>query len=466
MGWAYAAFLGSLVSDPAQTGADLARTIVDSYIVGDVRVQDDAARAEYLQEAYGTDQDVGPDELGAKESETVTLTAVDLSQLPALMDALDVFALALSYVDPSVVSEARTYAQSFDSVFGDDEPSPYLDLGNFAGLAAQLAGSPELDAAVGALSDAYQTAMVAEYHGEGRPGATGFTIFFPTPDLLVAVGTEDSPVSYTGYASRFAGASLWDDFLAYHYTNRAIDPAAAQPGLLDPVTGAGVDLDQYAAPLLDGEAQAAGPDVASSLSIAPLEASTEQLTAGQTVTLSTQIGGGGDVGYIYIEASRFDPETDSYVIEDVDFVAADDTAAYGGINYPVWTEGDLADFSFDWEPTIYALSDGQTEAIALLDPTAYGIGDEDTEYEVRGIYTFADTGEMRAVTMTFDGTLTYRRLLSFTGEDGTGAPRAMTPIQGDTFTISEDRYELDADGAWVVNEYPGDTLTFGARPSS
>ena len=66
--------------------------------------------------------------------------------------------------------------------------------------------------------------------------------------------------------------------------------------------------------------------------------------------------------------------------------------------------------------------------------------------------------------MTFDGTLTYRRLLSFTGEDGTGAPRAMTPIQGDTFTISEDRYELDADGQWVVNEYVGDTLTFGGSP--
>ena len=74
-----------------------------------------------------------------------------------------------------------------------------------------------------------------------------------------------------------------------------------------------------------------------------------------------------------------------------------------------WTADDLADFSFDWEPTIYALSDGTTEAFALLDPTVYGVGDDDTEYEVRGTYTFADTGATRAATMTFDGTLTYIR---------------------------------------------------------
>ena len=46
--------------------------------------------------------------------------------------------------------------------------------------------------------------ILAEKHGAGKPGASGLTFFFPAPELLVGVGTADSPISYTGYASRFA----------------------------------------------------------------------------------------------------------------------------------------------------------------------------------------------------------------------------------------------------------------------
>ena len=45
MGWAYSKFLGQLVDKPKQTGADLAKSIVNSYIVDDVRIQDDEARS-------------------------------------------------------------------------------------------------------------------------------------------------------------------------------------------------------------------------------------------------------------------------------------------------------------------------------------------------------------------------------------------------------------------------------------
>ena len=463
IGWAYAEFLGALVEKPTQSGKQLARSIVDTYIAGDTRIQDDAARADYVMEVYGTEEEIAPEDLATMEGKSATLTAVDLTKLPPLIDALNEFAVALTEVDPAAVARARTYAQSFESVFGEEAPSPYLDLGNFANLATEFAASKSLDAALRTLNKAYKAAIIAEKHGAGRPGATGFSIFFPTPELLIAVGTEVSEQSYTAYASRFAGASLWDDFLVFHYTNQDIDVEAVEPALLDAERAADADLEEYAAPLLADDNALPAPGVETDLSMTPLEVSSDEIAAGDTVLLSTQITG-EDIGYIYIEVTRYDEESDTYILEDMDFVAADDTVEFDGIYYPAWTEDDLADFIFEWEPTIYSLSDGESEAIALFEPSVYGASDEEAEYDVRGIYTFADTGEERYATMKFDGNLVYTGLLTFTGEDGTGAPRAMNPRQGDTFTIIEQRYELDDGGDWVVNEYPGDTLTFGGEP--
>ncbi|MBK8047285.1 MAG: hypothetical protein IPK16_09280 [Anaerolineales bacterium] len=248
IGWAYSKFLAQLAAKPKQNGAELAKNIVKSYITDDVRIQDDDARSEYLAQNFGTDEDVSPKELAQHQAKDTTLTAVDLSAMPAYMEALNEFVMALTSVDPAAIARARTYAQSYESVFGDDVASPYLDLGNFAKLANEFAGSEELDAAVVGLQKAAKKFILAEKHGEGRPGSTGLTIFFPTPDLLVGVGTAESTISYTDYASRFAGASLWDDFLAFHYTNRDFDPDAALPDLLDPETGQTADLTEFSAP--------------------------------------------------------------------------------------------------------------------------------------------------------------------------------------------------------------------------
>lgn len=464
IGWAYASFLGELADDPAQNGKSLAKSIVESYIAEDIRIQDEDARGEYVAEVYGIDEEVSPQELAEAESQSVTLTAVDLTKFPALVDALNEFAYTLTEVDPAAVARARTYAQSFESVFGEEAPSPFLDLGNFAALVSEFAASKPLDTALRTLTKAYKAAIIAEKHGAGRPGATGFSIFFPTPELLVAVGTEVSEQSYTAYASRFAGASLWDDFLVFHYTNQDIDPDAVEPALLDPETAAEADLDDYAAPLLADDAeQLPAPGIDTELSMTPLEVSSDEIAADDTVLLSTQITG-EEIGYIYIEVSRYDEESDAYIVEDMDYIAADDTVEFEGIYYPAWTAEDLEDFIFEWSPTIYALSDGETEAFALFEPAVYGAGDEDGEYDVRGIYTFADSGEERYATMKFNSVLEYKGLLTFTGADGTGAPRAMNPRPGDTFTIIEQWYELDDDGEWVVNDYLGDVLTFGDTP--
>jgi hypothetical protein len=463
IGWAYAELLGSLENKPGQSGRDLAKTIVTSYIAEDVRIQDDEARSDYVLDVYGTEDAVDPDELAELESQSVTLTAVDLTKFPALIEALNEFAYALTEVDPEAIARARTYAQTFESVFGEELPSPYLDLGNFVGLVAELAQSKELTAAARTLNRAYLAAILAEKHGPGRPGASGFSIFFPVPELLTAVGTELSELSYTGYASRFAGASLWDDFLVFHYTNQDVDPDAVEPELLDAENAAEFDLADYAAPLLETAPEMAAPGIDTELSMEPLEVSQDEITAGESTLLSTQISG-ENVGYVYIEVSRYDEESEAYVVEDLDYIAAEETVEFDGIYYPAWSAEDLEEFIFEWEPTLYSLSDGETEAFALLEPSVYGASDQEGEYDVRGIYTFADSGQERYAILKFNGLLDYKGMLAFTGAEGTGAPRALLPQAGDTFTILEQWYQLDEEGEWEVGEYIGDTLTFGSKP--
>ena len=407
---------------------------------------------------------MSPRALGQEESKDVTLTAVNLQTMPAYMTALNDFAFALTAVDPAAIAKARTYAQSFESVFGEDAPPPYLDLGNFAKLVAELAGSEDLDAAVTALQTAAKKFILAEKHGPGKPGATGLTIFFPSPELLFEVGTADSETSYTGYASRFAGASLWDDFLAFHYTNRDIDPELAAVDLLDAKTGQTADIEAYATPLLeDSEVAYAAPGIDIELSIAPIEVSSEEIAADETTLLGTSIAG-ENIGYIYVEAARYDEESDSYSIEDRDFVLADDTQEVDGVSYPVWTAQDLEDFIYEWSPTVYSLSDGENEAFALLDPVVYGAGDSDTEYAVNGIYTFADSGKEREATMYFDGALEFKSIFGFSGANGNGAPGKSRRKRVTQFTIYEEWVETDDDGNEVNNQYLGDTLTFSGQP--
>ena len=48
-------------------------------------------------------------------------------------------------------------------------------------------------------------------------------------DALTIYGPHQNPVtgaqSYTAVARRFSEVSLWDDFLGFHYTGRAFEPA-------------------------------------------------------------------------------------------------------------------------------------------------------------------------------------------------------------------------------------------------
>lgn len=462
LGWAYAHFLGQLAAKPTQSGAVLSKAIVNSYIVNDLRITDAAARQDYLAE-LGEDDTLTARSLGQTMRTDATLTAVDLRKFPGLMAALNHFAFALTAGDPAAIAKARTYAQAFETVFDPEEPSPYLDLGNFANLVTGFADTPEVTAAHQKLRNAYRAAILAETHGPERPGASGLSLFFPTPELLVAVGLAESDPAYTAYASRFIGASLWDEFLLFHYTNQDVDPEAVKLDLLDPVAGPKANLAAYAVPLLAEVDAITTPGVETALRMTPLEVSSDEIAADETVLLATQITGEA-IGYIYIEVTRYDEENDAYILEDLDFIASAESAATDGVVYPLWTADDLDDFIYEWSPTIYSLQAGDEEAFALFEPEVYGTGTTDTEYVVRGIYTLAKSQEQRYALLHFDGDLNFKAIFGFQDLDGSGAPRQITPRKGDTFTILEQWYTINDEDEWEITEQPGATLTYTGTP--
>ncbi|MBL7199151.1 MAG: hypothetical protein ISS56_03290 [Anaerolineae bacterium] len=442
LGWAYTSFLEALKANPDMDGANLSRLIVDSYIQEDQRIVDDQARAELLSRGspmgglFGT---VTARQLAQQMEQNITLTAIDLGSMAVLMDSVNDLSFALQGARQPVVARARTYAQSFTSIFGNDIPPSYIDLGNFGQLLKQESGDPDVSQAVDRVLASLDRAVIAERHGPKKPGATGVSIYFPNSQLYGSPVT--GPESYTAVARRFAQESLWDDFLAFHYTGRSFERAAG--AIAVPERGTPVD------------APGAGQIEAS-----PIALSGRVAAPGRPVLLSTDIHG-SNVGYVYLSVGLYDKESNSVYLADTDYLESDDTREVDGVYYPDWGPDGEFTMEFEWEPIVFAINDGIDSVVALFTPQSYGAAPENATYTVEGTYTYADGGESRHARLYFsDGML--RQVYGFTGEGGTGAPREIIPQPGDQFTVIEKWMDLDQSGKVVqVATQQGGTLTFG-----
>ncbi len=449
VGWAYAGFLEALVANPDMDGAQLGRLIVDSYIRDDRRFADDQARSELLRAGsplgglfsllIGGGGTASPEQLVQQMEQNITLSAIDLSALPELINSFNALSFALQGDQQPMVARARTYAQSFTSVFGKDSPPSYIDLGSFTRLLIRESTNSDVNQAADRLLSSMSRAVVAEKHGANKSGATGISIYFPTSQHYRDPRT--GPQSYTAIASRFASETLWDDYLAFHYTGRAFEPAAAA----------------VVVPERTEEIIAPG---AGQIEVSPVTLSDDVAAPGRPVILSADISG-QNIGHVYLFVGYYDQESNSIFVADTDYLESLETREIDGVYYPDW--GESADFTmeFEWEPLMFAISDGVDSVIAMLDPEVYGAAPEDAVYTVEGLYTYADGGESRYARLYFrDGFL--RQVFGFTGTDGTGAPREIIPQTGDTFTVLEKWMDLDQNGrAAQVVRVQGGTLTFG-----
>ncbi|MBE0685275.1 MAG: hypothetical protein IH585_04675, partial [Anaerolineaceae bacterium] len=282
LGWAYSAFLSLLVYDPSISTADLATNIVESYIDQDKRITDENARMDYLRQNSSSGGFFGPARVSAEQlvsqlEKNITLTAVDLNALPDFVETFNDFTFAMQDIDQSLVASARNYAQSYTSIFGNQVPPSFIDLGHFVQLVAKQSNDSRIRTAANNVLSSLQNVIVAERHGNSKPGSTGIAIYFPNSTLYRSPYTGMQ--SYIALADRFARVTLWDDFLVYHYNDRSFSVDAAEPVV----------------PATSGITRAPG---SGTISLSQITTSANSVTPGDAVRLSIDITG-EQVGYVY-----------------------------------------------------------------------------------------------------------------------------------------------------------------------
>jgi hypothetical protein len=446
LGWAYSAFLNELTANPGMSGAELGEAIVNSYIQDDQRIVDDQARADLvgpsslMNSLFGAARVPSAADVSNSMIQNVTMAAVDLGVIPELMESFNDLAYTLQEANQRDIAQARSNAQSFTSIFGKQVPPSYIDLGQFAQLAGRISGKRSIGEASNQLLAVLGRTVIAERHGKNKAGASGISIYFPNSALYGS--PEAGPESYTVAARRFADESLWDEFLAFHYTGRAFERGERNVTLPE----RGVTI----------KAPAAG-----GIQVTPIQASANSVEPGQSIRLTSDISG-ANIGYVRLLVGFLDKANQSLYMIDSDFLESPKTQELNGVDYPDWGS-EAFTLAFTWEPVVFAINDGATTAVALFTPENYGASSEEAVYSVEGIYTIAESGDQRYARLYFsNGQL--RQVFGFTGKDGTGAPREITPRRGDTFTILEKWMDLDAQGKVTqVVQQEGETLTFGEK---
>jgi hypothetical protein len=343
-------------------------------------------------------------------------------------------------IDQSLVASARNYAQSYTSIFGNQVQPSFIDLGHFVQLVAKQTNDTRIRNAANDVLTSLQNVIVAERHGQSKPGSTGIAIYFPNSSLYRSAYTGMQ--SYTAIADRFARISLWDDFLVYHYNDR----------------GFSVDAAEAVVPSTSGITRAPGQGT---INLGTIDASANRVAPGDSVRLSIDITG-DKVGYVYFFTGMYDAASNSILIADTDYLESPQTDELNGVYYPVWPQSESFRMNFDWEPTLFSITDGSQSSVALFNPVVYGGNADDAVYVVDGIYTFAGNGEQRRAQMYFrDGRLF--QVFGFQGSDTAGAPSEISTTAGDTFTLLQRWMELDSNGQISqITLEQGDTLTFGS----
>ena len=184
-------------------------------------------------------------------------------------------------------------------------------------LLKQTNAGAAVNQAADSVLGAMQNAVLAEKHGSGKPGATGVAIYFPNSQLYRTPVT--GPASYSKIASRFASTSLWDDYLAFHYTGRAFDASSQQAV----VPESGTDSER------------AGPGRVRDVARPGL--GQRRWPPGSPSLLSTDITA-QNLGYVMLFAGYFDPQSNSLFVADMDYLESSDTREVDGVYYPVWPD--------------------------------------------------------------------------------------------------------------------------------
>jgi hypothetical protein len=428
-GWSYAAWLNQLAQNPSVNGDGLSQAIVSTYVTNDILLTGGRASADEI----------------AQEESTTTLSAVESARVPDVIGAMNQFVSAITGLDQSLVAEARTYSRSYYSLFGEEVSPSFIDLGNFSEVLITLTDDTGIEQSAVQLQTAIDSAVVAEKHGINMSGSNGIAFHFPDSDLYYYTELNaEFPPYYAESSSKFLEQSVWDEFLAYHYTGEEFAP---QEGFA-------------VAPSRTAEIVAPG---ASEMNVGLIQISDTEISGDEIVTVSTTVD--GNVAYIHTALYFWDPATESYWIGDVSYYVADNTTTVDGVNMPAYGPSPVQ-VQYDWSPTLYSLTDGEHSAYVLLEPAEYLSADGETVYQVYGQYTDAlsDTPVEASLYFDADGNFLYAYAFPDEDENGASTPVEITPQIGDQFTDYVQYYTFDSnDNPTFSYELSDDVFTWGEQ---
>jgi hypothetical protein len=426
-GLSYAAWLGQLAQNPAIDGNGLAHSIVSTYVINDTLLTETRSSAEEI----------------AQEESTTTLSAIESDRVPDVIGAMNQFVTAATSIDQSLVAEARTYTRSYYSLFGEEVSPSFIDLGNFSDVLTTLTDDASTKQAAVQLQTAIHAAVVAEKHGPKMTGSNGIAFYFPDSDLYHFTElNSDFPPYYADSSQKFLQQSVWDEFLAYHYTGEEFAPQ------------------QGVAVAPSRTAQIIGPG-ASQLTIGPVQISDTEIGGDETVHVSTTVE--GNVSYIHTALYFWDPNSQSYWIGDVSYYIAENTSTVDGVNVPDYGSSPVQ-VEYDWSPALYSLTDGEHNAFVLLEPAEYLSAEGQTVYDVYGQYTDALGNTPVDARLYFDADGNFLYAYAFPDGDSNGAstPVEITPEVGDRFTDYVQYYTFDSNNnATFEYELSDDVFTWG-----
>ena len=121
--------------------------------------------------------------------------------------------------DQRTVAQARSYAQSFTSIFGSNVPPPTSTWAILSSFYSKNSHNTDVQQAAQERAGCHEPGGVAEKHGPRNPARPASLSISPTPSST-AMPTAGAQ-SYTAIADRLPAQSLWDDYLAFHYGGRA-----------------------------------------------------------------------------------------------------------------------------------------------------------------------------------------------------------------------------------------------------
>jgi hypothetical protein len=428
-GWSYAAWLEQLAQNPTVDGSGLSQSIISTYVVNDVLLTGGRASSDEI----------------AQEESTTTLSAIESARVPDVIGAMNQFVSAITGLDQSLVAEARTYSRSYYSLFGEEVSPSFIDLGNFSQVLTTLTDDPGIQQAAIQLQTAISSAVVAEKHGTNMSGSSGIAFHFPDSDLYYYTEYNSNfPPYYAESSYLFLEQSVWDEFLAYHYTGEEFAP---QEGVA-------------VAPSRTAEIIAPG---ASQMNVGPIQISDTEISGDEIVNVSSTVE--GNVAYIHTALYFWDPASESYWIGDVSYYIAENTVTIDGVNVPEYGDSPVQ-VQYEWSPTLYSLTDGQHDAYVLLEPAEYLSADGETVYAVYGQYTYALSNTAVDASLYFDADGNFLYAYAFPDGDDNGAstPVEITPQIGDQFTDYVQYYTFDSNDNPIFSyELSDDVFTWGEQ---